>query len=62
MSWSTQITVFCDICSDWDQYSWKSIRVARRDLKKKGWRTLRVEGRTVDKCPKCMNAWQGLDQ
>lgn len=51
MSVSKQITVWCDGCVEWDQFS-DTAKGARRDLKQRGWLVALFGGK--DYCPICV--------
>ena len=38
MSWSRQVTIWCDICGEWDQIPTNSVKRARKEVKRKGWK------------------------
>ncbi len=45
--YTKEITIWCDYCNEWDQYSWKSVSEARKELRRRGW-TFKDK---KDKCP-----------
>lgn len=49
---STQHTIWCDFCSEWDQVT-GSARDVLATVKRSGWRRVRRDGRTLDVCLKC---------
>lgn len=49
MSWTKQITIWCENCSEWDQLATTSVKLARKELKGKGWSS---KG-NKDYCPQC---------
>lgn len=59
MSYSFEITLWCDGCPHWDQISEHSVRRARSRLKKeKGWS---YRGKN-DYCPRCTALGEDAEQ
>ena len=54
MSFSKQITIWCDTCTNWDQFSHISVKEARKILKERGWKTKKTENGIKDYCPECV--------
>lgn len=55
MSWSRQITIWCDFCSEWEQYS-SDVVTARREARAIGWK--HKDGKDI--CPRCDISRRGL--
>ena len=54
MSITTTKDVFCDTCGDWTNGDIETTNAkVRRLVKRDGWISKRICGRTVDICPKC---------
>lgn len=59
MSISREITIWCDICSNWKQFSSgkiANVSAARRELKAQGWSVSKdkwEKGGIKDFCPLC---------
>lgn len=53
MSITTQQTVWCDVCGNWDQLT-GSIAYVRRYLKKQWWVRRKKDGVLQDVCPNCV--------
>ena len=49
MSWTRQVTIWCDSCAHWEQLGGSVIANARRTLRAKGW----VHRGGRDLCPGC---------
>jgi len=52
MSITKQVTVWCDGCGNWEQAS-STAASLRRELKKKGWKTVLKHHIVTDYCPDC---------
>ena len=55
MTFSKQVTIWCDSCGDWDQLSTGSVIYARKQLKKTGWKC-KSQSDKRDLCPRCKEA------
>ena len=60
MSISIQVDVFCDICNLAWEFSYTTFhpnvvkaRRARKNMKRLGWTTKKIDGKLKDVCPKC---------
>lgn len=53
MSVTTQQTVWCDVCGNWDQITDTRAAVLRH-LKRQGWKRTRQDGQVKDICPACL--------
>lgn len=49
MSFTKETTIWCDKCAHWEQKSKTTTKIARRLLKRQGWKF--VDGK--DYCPNC---------
>lgn len=55
MSYSKQVTIFCDRCSWWEQFSSTTVAKMRRELRQRGWRAVALDGGKLgDVCPNCV--------
>jgi hypothetical protein len=57
MTYTKQVTLWCDFCGEWKQMSTGSVTEARKDAKKAGWTSRKsAEHFRVrqDVCPKCV--------
>lgn len=53
MSWTREVTIWCDVCGNWEQVS-GTVQQARRELKKRGWkRWWKRPDKDGDVCPNC---------
>ena len=41
MSFTREITIFCDKCGDWERVTTAKVSTARREVKIKGWRYMK---------------------
>lgn len=55
MSYTKEVTVFCDDCGNWERLTETAVE-ARKTLRNKGWATVRLEDKTMDYCPDCQSA------
>ena len=56
-SWKS-ITIKCENCESCDQVIGGDLRVARRELKERGWSSKHVDGKVLDYCPQCTSITQ----
>lgn len=59
MSWTREVTIWCDRCSHWEQ-STATVAEARRELRRKGWRAVALDRQgdrkaLGDLCPNCLD-------
>lgn len=63
MTFTRQVTIFCDRCGQWDQAS-MTVATLRRELRQRGWRAIQLcrldpnadSSRLGDVCPECARA------
>lgn len=53
MSWTKEITIWCDVCSQWEQGSSVKVTALRKELKRQGWASYKEDGQIKDCCPAC---------
>lgn len=58
MSITKQYTVWCDICSDWDQVTSSTAARAWKAVKRSGWKQKKVDGELKHVCPACVDRAQ----
>ena len=54
MTWSREITIWCDRCQQWVTRSGNTVAGARKEIRALGWVVRRAhDGQMVDLCPEC---------
>lgn len=61
MSFSKQVTIFCDRCGQWEQFSHTTVAEMRRELRQRGWRAVALNPDAAkhplgDVCPECVGS------
>jgi hypothetical protein len=49
--------VACDICFVWKAGTETTLQAMRSILHKKGWKTVKASGKTIDLCPECADGY-----